>query len=87
MSDPAPPASLAAKGILTIGSVIFLHAAYSTYEVLGLQKSLGLTSKLIPVDIMIELFTSLFVIVAGTVLTASPMREITWASEYKRNVT
>jgi hypothetical protein len=51
MSDPAPPASLAAKGILTFGTIVFFHAAYSTYEYLGLQKSLGLMSKSIPADV------------------------------------
>jgi len=51
MSDPAPPASKAAKAILTLGSVGFFHAAYSTYEFLGIQKSLGLMSKSIPANV------------------------------------
>jgi hypothetical protein len=84
MSDPAPPASLAAKAVLTLGSVVFFHAAYSTYEFLGLQTSLGLTGKSVPMDIKIETLVSLFVIFLGTLLTASPLRDITWASEYKK---
>lgn len=53
MSDPALPASLGAKAVLTFGSIVFFHAAYSTYEFLGLQKSLGLSGKSVPIDVSI----------------------------------
>ena len=111
MSEPAPPASLAAKAVLMFGTVVFFHAAYSTYEFLGLQKSLGLLGKSVPVDvsarhssmrkaggdtditlhdlpiapqIKVEAIVSLLIILVGTVLTASPLRDITWASEYQK---
>lgn len=51
MSDTAPPAPLAAKAILAVGSIAFFHAAYSTYEFLGLQKSLGIIGKSVPIDV------------------------------------
>lgn len=111
MSEPAPPASLAAKAVLAFGTVVFFHAAYSTYEFHGLQKSLGLLGKSVPVDvsarhsslreagrdtdmtlhgialapqIKVEALVSLLIILVGTVLTASPLRDITWASEYQK---
>lgn len=51
MSDPAPSASLLAQAILSIGTLVFFHAAYSTYEYLGLSSSLGLVGKSIPLDV------------------------------------
>lgn len=54
MSDPAPPTSLGAKAVLTFGSIVFFHAAYSTYEFFGLQKSLGLSGKSVPADVSVD---------------------------------
>lgn len=42
------------KGILLGGSAIFLHAAYSTYEFISVQKSLGLVQGNIPSDVRLS---------------------------------
>lgn len=38
----------------------------------------------LPLQIKIETLFSLFIIFIGTLLTASPLRDITWASEYRK---
>jgi hypothetical protein len=43
--------SLAARSVLGVGTLVFLHAAYSTYESVSLQKALGLTASGIPNDV------------------------------------
>lgn len=51
MSDPSMRSPVAARVILTLGTLIFLHAAYSTYECISLQKALGLAGGTVPWDV------------------------------------
>ncbi|PWN36568.1 uncharacterized protein FA14DRAFT_159056 [Meira miltonrushii] len=76
--------SFGARLTLLLGSIIFLHAAYSTYESVSVQKALGIAAVVIPFDIKAESVFGLFVVLLGTLFTASPLREITWASEYRK---
>ncbi|SPO27409.1 related to KRE27 - member of a transmembrane complex required for efficient folding of proteins in the ER [Ustilago trichophora] len=74
------------KLLLTIGTLVFFHAAYSTYEHLSLRKSLGLVgaeAKSMPIDITLETLVSFIVILLGIALTASPLKHVTWASEMR----
>lgn len=80
---------MTAAGRLTLiaGTIIFLHAAYSTYEHLSLRKSLGLfgvEAQRMPLDITIETLIAFFVIVVGVSMTAIPLKEVTWASEMRK---
>ncbi|KAJ1022068.1 hypothetical protein NDA18_005302 [Ustilago nuda] len=46
--------TFAGRLLLTVGTLVFFHAAYSTYEHLSLRKSLGLVgaeAKAMPVDV------------------------------------
>ncbi|PWN51751.1 hypothetical protein IE53DRAFT_385902 [Violaceomyces palustris] len=85
--------SNAGKAVLIIGTIIFFHAAYSTYEHLSLLKSLDLPTGAgsasseghgMPKDIAIETIVSLLVILVGVSLTAQPLKEITWTSEMRK---
>ncbi|PWZ01887.1 hypothetical protein BCV70DRAFT_156945 [Testicularia cyperi] len=72
---------------LALGTLIFLHAAYSTYEQLSIRKSLGqvdVESQRMPIDITIETLVSFFVILIGVSMTAAPLKEVTWASEMRK---
>lgn len=46
-------ASFGARLTLLIGSIIFLHGAYSTYESVSVQKALGIAAVVIPFDVSI----------------------------------
>lgn len=73
--------------VLTAGTLIFLHAAYSTYEHLTLRKSLGLVgleAQKMPIDITIETLVSFVIILLGVSMTATPLKQVTWASEMRK---
>lgn len=73
--------------MLAAGTLIFLHAAYSTYEHLSLRKALGLVgleAQKMPVDITVETLVSFAVILLGVSMTATPLKEVTWASEMRK---
>ncbi|KIS69610.1 uncharacterized protein UMAG_12094 [Mycosarcoma maydis] len=72
--------------LLAIGTLVFFHAAYSTYEHLSLRKSLGLAgaeSNQMPIDITFETLVAFIVILIGIALTAAPLKNVTWASEMR----
>ncbi|TKY86182.1 hypothetical protein EX895_005007 [Sporisorium graminicola] len=76
----------AGRLLLAIGTLVFFHAAYSTYEHLSLRKSLGLVgaeAKSMPIDITLETLVSFIVILVGIALTALPLKNVTWASEMR----
>ncbi|EPQ30758.1 uncharacterized protein PFL1_01659 [Pseudozyma flocculosa PF-1] len=73
--------------LLVLGTITFLHAAYSTYEHLSLRKSLDLgtlTEHGMPIDITIETLASLLLLLVGVSLTAEPLKEVSWASEMRK---
>ncbi|CAO1632777.1 unnamed protein product [Parajaminaea phylloscopi] len=72
------------KPLILVGAILFLHAAYSTYEHSSIAKTVGLSQAKVPLDITIETAVSLLVLVVGLLLSSHPLREITWAAEMQK---
>ncbi|KAL9931279.1 hypothetical protein V8E36_009886 [Tilletia maclaganii] len=70
--------------VLLVGTVLFFHSAYSTYEFLSLRKSLDLDPAALPLDITIEVLLSFAVLLAGLALKAGRLREMSWSSEMRK---
>ncbi|PWN45938.1 hypothetical protein IE81DRAFT_344414 [Ceraceosorus guamensis] len=86
--------SPAGRATLALGTIAFFHAAYSAYEYFSIRKSLGLvladnalladpSEGGLPASILLELLLALLLIAVGTLKTAQPLRQISWAAEWK----
>ncbi|GAA95883.1 uncharacterized protein L969DRAFT_18306 [Mixia osmundae IAM 14324] len=72
---------------LFFGSLIFFHAAYSTWEARVLSADPELSRGSLPKDIFPEVIASFTLLALGVVFTATPLKEISWVSEYRhRNI-
>ncbi|CAO1629920.1 unnamed protein product [Jaminaea pallidilutea] len=76
--------STTGRAILLIGTVLFLHSAYSTYEHSSISKSVGISQPRIPLDITAETILGLVLLVGGVLVSSPPLKEITWAAEMKK---
>ncbi|KAI3628149.1 hypothetical protein CBS14141_002150 [Malassezia furfur] len=78
----AARSSSAGRATVTLGILLFAHAAYSTYEFVAQGKSLapGTLStpyeKTIPWDVTIETLLSFMVLAFGCAMTTPALREI-----------
>ncbi|WFD45540.1 hypothetical protein GLX27_000160 [Malassezia furfur] len=85
----AARSSSAGRATVTLGILLFAHAAYSTYEFVAQGKSLapGTLStpyeKTIPWDVTIETLLSFMVLAFGCAMTTPALREIDWSAELR----
>ncbi|ORY72917.1 magnesium transporter [Leucosporidium creatinivorum] len=84
VSWPTPAAIL-----IRLAALVFLHAAYSAWEVRGLAKTAGveIPSTLgspLPVDIIAQAFISFILLATGVIWSATPLKKISWASEMSK---
>ncbi|EDP43772.1 hypothetical protein MGL_1985 [Malassezia globosa CBS 7966] len=79
------------RGRLTTiaGIVLFLHAAYSAYEVLSQGKSIDLSTSTtayesnVPLDIKFETLVAFVVLVVGCAMTTPKLRQMTWTARMR----
>ncbi|WFD38423.1 uncharacterized protein MJAP1_001376 [Malassezia japonica] len=82
--------SATGRTLVAVGIVLFVHAAYSTYEsVLSQGKSMDLGTastqyeNAIPWDVTFETLLAFAVLTLGCALTTPPLKEIAWATELR----
>ncbi|KAK0525008.1 hypothetical protein OC834_005324 [Tilletia horrida] len=75
---------MASTLLLSAGTVLFFHSAYSTYEYLSLRKSLDLDPAPLPTDITLEILLAFAVLLLSLALRAGRLREMSWSSEMRK---
>jgi len=72
------------RNLLLIGTIIFIHSAYSIYEARSVLRSTGEHFDFSKSDITVEVLVSFIILLVGVCSTASPLKEISWESEMRQ---